>query len=357
MQFNIDIAIFVVFLVITLFVGLRYGRGVRTIEDYALGGRNFSTATLVGTIVATWMSGSGFFITVSKSYTDGLYFTLTSISVVISLFIIGYILAPRITEFLGRLSIAEVMGELYGDKVRFITAVSGIIGTAGLMSVQFKVFGYLFSYLFSQPPSYSIIISGCIVTTYSAFGGIRAVTFTDLLQFITFGISIPLVSISIWWHTDLLQITQQLMHNPVFDYREIFNYKNMKFWELLTLMIYFSIPKTNPGYFNRLFLARDWVQARRAFVIAAVILLIIELLENWIGVLILSNHAGLSGQSIIASIIDTYTYPGLRGLLMIGVIAMSMSTADSHMNAASVLFTNDFCALLKLKIKLVQMQL
>lgn len=56
----VDIGIFAVFLAITLVVGLSYGRSVKTIRDYALGGKNFSTVTLVATIVATYSSGSGF---------------------------------------------------------------------------------------------------------------------------------------------------------------------------------------------------------------------------------------------------------------------------------------------------------
>ena len=73
MNLNIDTIIFLGFLAINLIVGLRYGKTVKNMKDYALGGRNFSTGALVATIVATWTSGSGFFITLSKTYSDGLY--------------------------------------------------------------------------------------------------------------------------------------------------------------------------------------------------------------------------------------------------------------------------------------------
>jgi Na+/proline symporter len=67
MALDIDIVIFIAFLVINLFVGLAYGREVKTISDYSLGGRNFSTAALVSTIVATFVTGSAFFVTLSKT--------------------------------------------------------------------------------------------------------------------------------------------------------------------------------------------------------------------------------------------------------------------------------------------------
>jgi len=70
----IDIGIFVVFWVVTLAVGLGYGRSVKTLKDYALGGKNFSTSTLTATIVATWIGGDAIFYTVTSVYKGGLCF-------------------------------------------------------------------------------------------------------------------------------------------------------------------------------------------------------------------------------------------------------------------------------------------
>ena len=40
MTTDIDIIIFIAFLIINLVVGLTYGKEVKTISDYSLGGRN-----------------------------------------------------------------------------------------------------------------------------------------------------------------------------------------------------------------------------------------------------------------------------------------------------------------------------
>ena len=60
MHFNIDTVIFIGFLVINLIFGLFSSRGIKNIKEYAVGNRNFSTATIAATIIATWI-GSGFF--------------------------------------------------------------------------------------------------------------------------------------------------------------------------------------------------------------------------------------------------------------------------------------------------------
>ncbi len=97
---SLDIAIFIGFLSVNLFVGLSYGRGVKDIKDYALGGRNFSTPTLVTTIVATWISGSGFFNILSKTYSDGLYYVLASIGMTVSFLTTALIFVPKMIELI-----------------------------------------------------------------------------------------------------------------------------------------------------------------------------------------------------------------------------------------------------------------
>lgn len=48
-----DIIIFIGFIIFNLIFGLLSSKNVTTIKGYAVGDQNFSTATLVATIVAT----------------------------------------------------------------------------------------------------------------------------------------------------------------------------------------------------------------------------------------------------------------------------------------------------------------
>lgn len=56
MKFDFDIAVIIAFLLLNLIFGLASGRGIKNIREYAIGNRNFSTATIVATIVATGFS-------------------------------------------------------------------------------------------------------------------------------------------------------------------------------------------------------------------------------------------------------------------------------------------------------------
>lgn len=343
MNFNIDVVIFIIFLTITLAIGLFYGRGIKTFKDYALGGRNFSTATLATALIATWISGSAFLTDVSETYKNGLFYMVPGmLSDIFSWIIICYFIAPRIGEFLGALSIADVLGNLYGNKVRFIAAISSTFNCIGKVAAQFKVSSTILQLFFGISSFYATLASSIIIIIYSAFGGIRAVTFTDIIQFATFGAIIPIIALVIWGSFDDPQVVfYTLSENPLFDYTQIFNPEHPQFWGTVSLALYFLIPSFNPAIFQRTSMAKDTVQVAEVFFFATFSRLAISILFFWIAILLLSKDPNLQPDKLFAYIIDKYAYAGLKGLIAAGVMAMVMSTADSYINAATVTLSYD----------------
>ncbi|NDB87279.1 MAG: metal-dependent phosphohydrolase, partial [Alphaproteobacteria bacterium] len=187
-----DSVIFTGFLVANLWLGLSSSRGIRNIKEYAIGDRNFSTATISATIVATWIGGGFFCTLIPESYSNGLHFIwVTLLGDILCLSLIALFFAPRMKEFLGKVSIASAMGELFGRRVQIVTAISGFIGISGLIAMQFRIAGMMFEYALGFANIYGILLAGIIVTSYSALGGIKSVTFTDVIQFLTFTVVMP----------------------------------------------------------------------------------------------------------------------------------------------------------------------
>ena len=66
------------------------------------------------------------------------------------------------------------------------------------------------------------VVAAAIVIGYSAFGGVRAVTITDVFQFITFSIFIPILALIVWNNLKSPgQVAHTLASNPMFSFREI----------------------------------------------------------------------------------------------------------------------------------------
>jgi Na+/proline symporter len=158
MSFNIDTVIFFVFLAANLYFGLKFSIGVKTIKQYAIGDGNFNSYTVAGTLIATWVCGEFFYTLVTETYKEGLFYIIAALSNVMCFVVIGWLFVPRMSQFLGKTSIAEAMGELYGTEVRILTAIAGFIAVTGVIAAQLKIAGFLFEYVLNIPYYYFLLI-------------------------------------------------------------------------------------------------------------------------------------------------------------------------------------------------------
>lgn len=349
MDFSIDGIIFICFLIATIVIGLKSSRGTNTIKQYAIGDRNFSTATIVATIVATWVSGEFFYTGISETYANGLY-SIWAIELgdFICLLIMGLFFIPRMGEFLGNLSIAEALGNLYGKQVRIITSIVSFIGTAGVIAIQLKLAGVIFEYALGIPSKQGVLISTFIVTLYSALGGIKSVTFTDVLQFLMFGVAIPLSAYMILTTIDSTDIiTNTLMTNALFDYRQVFDFSNPIALKHLSLFLFCIIPGFSPQYFQRIAIAKNTKQASNAFIISAFVCAFLGMIIDWVSILTLSIDPSLSSTDAVKYVIFNSSYIGYKGVMLAGIMAMIMSTVDSCINSAAVIVVHDFFKTIK----------
>lgn len=349
MFLDLDTVIFVGFLVVNLAVGLFYSMGVKTVREYAIGNRDFSTQAIIMTIIATTIGAGTFGTVIGESYSNGLYFIIPLLcGDLFAMVIIGYFLIPRMTEFFGTLSVAEAMGKMYGKSVRIICATVGILVSIGVIAIQFKVAGTIVQLFFNISKFYAMIIGSFMVILYSSFGGIKAVTFTDILQCFTFSIIIPLICIAIWRETldNPAAVFHTISSSPLFNLHDVLDIHNPRFPSMVSLLFAFVIPALMPEIFQRISMSQGVSQGQRSFITSGCIVSVIYLVTAWVGVVLLTSNPNLDSSSMVAHIINTYTFTGLKGLTAIGIMAALMSTADSSINSASVLLSHDIIRVL-----------
>ena len=339
--FHLDAIIFYTFLASNLLIGLWAGRQVKTIRAYAIGNKDFSTTSLTSTIIATQIGGGFLFYALKGVYTTGLAFIIVLLGARLGLLFVGQVMAVRMGEFLHNVSIAEAMGDLYGRTVRVIVACSSLIKGAGGLAIQFQVMSRMLSLILGIEGVGVIMGAATILVFYSAFGGIRSVTVTDVFQFFAFSIFIPMLALIVWKN---LETPNQIIHilttNPIFNFWEVVDW-SPSFIGSVGLMLYFAIPGPSPARFQRIVMARDMSQARDAFTYAAGITLIMVMGIAWIGILLLASNSELDPKNLVPYLIEHYSYPGFKGFIAVGIVAMAMSTADSYLNAAAVVGVND----------------
>ena len=216
---TIDILIFIAFFALNIIVGFRHRGKSQSFREYAVGDKKFSTATLTATIVATVTSGSVLFLGLENTYGKGLYYALaTLIGATAGILITGRVVGPRMGKFLNNVSLPEALGKLYGKYVQLIAGASCVVLSIGYIAVQFKVITKVLSIISDYENPGVVLIAAAIVTLYSLSGGVKAVTFTDVLQFFTFGTLLPILALAIWNNLqDHNQIIHMLRTNPLFS--------------------------------------------------------------------------------------------------------------------------------------------
>lgn len=338
---NIDIFIFAGFLAINLIIGFTGIKNIKNIREYTIGNRNFSTGTIVATLIATWTCTSTFLIDNSRIYTDGLFYLLPSVfGSVVSWLLIGYFLAPRFERFLGSLSVAEIIGDSYGNNVRILTSIVSILMAIGRIAIQFHIASLIVQLFFGISNFYVDLLLATVIISYSAFGGVKSVTFTETVQFFTYSAIIPVIGIIVWnvFSDPHISIDSNVQHRLT-DLGTIFNYTNPKFWISLNIFIYFAIPSLGPSIFQRILMAKDTKQISKTFFISAIICLCLSVLFIWIAILLLSQNPDTDTNKLFLQIIKSYI--GFKGLIVGVIMAMIISSTNSYINVAAVSFTHD----------------
>jgi len=346
----IDILIFVAFFLLNIIVGFRYRGKSQSFKEYAIGDKKFSTATLTATLVATFTSGSVFFAGLENTYAEGLYYVLaTVIGATVGILITGRVVGPHMGKFLNHVSLPDALGKLYGKHVQLIAGLSCIILSVGYIAVQFQIMGRTLAILFNYESPIVVVIAATIVTLYSLSGGVKAVTFTDVLQFFTFGTLLPVLALTIWNNLqDQSQVMHVLKNNSLFNLREVVGW-SPSFLNTLALMAYFVIPELAPELFQRLAMSNSIRQIKYSMTWAAVICLGLELCIIWIAILLLVDQPGLAPGEVVPYMVNTHVYTGLKGFFGVGVLALAMSTADSTINSTAVIIANDILPPLRLQ--------
>ena len=341
-----DHILVLLFFLYLLYQSCRKTNTIHGINTYAIGNKTFSTFSLATTITATWVSGSGLVLDLSEFHKEGLTYFVASLGMCLTAAIVGYYIVPRTASFLGKTSVAAIMGDNYGQSSRYITSILGCLTSCGGIAIQFKIMGDVIHVLFPYVDlRICMFFSAMLVTFYTYSGGIRAVVKTDVIQAICFSVSLIIAIVMFNTSVDLTNTPDASLDKFQLSY--LFSLDNTQKIDLLLLFLYFLIPEMKPHIIQRISMGATLKQVKRAYLYSSIALVIVLILTCWISYLIYLLDPTIQKKEILGFLINHYTIAGTKGILVIGMIAMCMSTADSKLNISAVLIANDFWKLSK----------
>jgi Na+/proline symporter/signal transduction histidine kinase len=333
----IDYAIFAVALVAVLIIGIVSGGKIKDLKDYALSKeKSFSTPVLAMTLIVTMIGSSASIGAITGIYNDGIIYTFYSILCSIGIFLlIQYAAKFMVRRYSNAISIYGIIEQEYGKwPAKFSSVISAFISLISL-SMQIIGMGYVVKTFLGLSFHMGVIITSVAFIMYSSLGGIRGVIYTDVLQFFIILVVFPILVAIVVYNSGSLQ---NVFANLPEEKTIIFEHPDFNEYVYLTLFWMMPFGLLQAPVIQRFLMCQNGKEVQKIGLSWVLFASIFVLIVTIIGLASMNLFpSSVTGKEIIPSIMKDFLPVGFKGLAITAFLAVIMSTADSDLNAATVL--------------------
>ncbi len=324
----IDTGIIFGYLALMIAIGIYASRRQDGIEDYFVAGGRLGSVSIACLWLASWVGGAAVVGGTTNTFEYGISGGWYTACMAIGCLLFGFFFAARVKRIGNEhklLTYPDFIETRYDSRTRIVATITTIIAYIGYTAGQLAAAGMVLSTLLGWDYSSSLLLASAIIVVYTATGGFLAVTYTDWVQITLLLVGVVIVGIPIaianggTWEA----FTTQL---PIGHFNPIG-------WGLPTMLaLGVSIPLSffvaMDGY-TRMFAAKDETTAKRGTYLAALLLVPLVIGSTWLGLTAAVLYPGAeSGGDILSRLIMDIFPVGFKGLLLVGLLAALMSTAD-----------------------------
>ncbi|MEO7152979.1 MAG: sodium:solute symporter family protein [Burkholderiaceae bacterium] len=176
----------VVYLLITIGIGLWAARRVKNTADFAIAGRHLPLVMIVTTTFATWFGAETVLGIPAKFVSGGLNSVVEDpFGAGTCLILVGLFFAARLYK-MTLLTISDYFRERYGRVVEVVCSLMIILSYLGWVSAQITALGLVFNLLSGGAIALpaGMVIGTVSILAYTLFGGMWSVAVTDFIQMI-----------------------------------------------------------------------------------------------------------------------------------------------------------------------------
>lgn len=178
---GLDWAVFTLYVVLILMVGLYQSRKSSGVEGYFLGNRSLSWGLIGLSVMATQASAITFIGTTGQSYAYGMKF----VQVYLPQPLVMVVLCVLFVPFFYRRKIYtayEFLEQRFDARTRSLTSFLFLVSRGLAAGIVLYAPAVVLSVLMGWDERVTVLIMGAVTILYTAAGGITAVIWTDVLQ-------------------------------------------------------------------------------------------------------------------------------------------------------------------------------
>jgi SSS family solute:Na+ symporter len=359
---TIDAAIVVVYMAAVVLLGVWIGRGQRDLSGYLLGGRDLPWWAILGSIVATETSTATFLSVPGIAFASGgdLRFLQLAMGFILGRVVVAVVLLPL--YFRGQIfSAYEVLDKRFGGATKQVASLMFLIARNLGGGLRLFLAGIALEKVIGIDLHYCIIAIGLATIVYTFFGGMKAVIWSDCLQFVIYmlGGLIALVLLIRSFPEGLsgfVEYGRATEKFRIFDFR----WKSADGFSVWTepytiwagvfggAVLTLGTHGTDQMMVQRYLSARCQRDAARALMLSGLVVFVQFTLFLLLGVALAGFYSIVQSQTfgrpdeVFASYIVDYLPVGLIGFTLAAVFAAAMSTLSSSLNSSATAAVNDF---------------
>ena len=180
------ISFIVLYLVVSIAIGLYAATRVKNTADYAVAGRSLPLAVVVATTFATWFGSETVLGAPAQFVKEGLHGTVEDpFGAGLCLVLVGLFFARKL-YLRNIITIGDYYRQRYGRVVEVLCSLIIIFSYLGWVGAQITALGLVFNLLSQGAVSLTMgmVIGTLVVLVYTLYGGIWSVALTDFVQMI-----------------------------------------------------------------------------------------------------------------------------------------------------------------------------
>lgn len=345
----------VLYLLVSIAIGLLAARRVKNTADYAVAGRSLPLAVVIATTFATWFGSESVLGAPGQFVKEGLSGTVEDpFGAGLCLVLVGLFFARKLYA-MNIITIGDYYRRRFGRVVEVLCSIIIIFSYLGWVAAQVTALGLVFNILSDGaiPLAWGMVIGTAVVLIYTLYGGMWSVAVTDFVQMIV--IVLGLVAIA-WYAADMAGGAERVISHAATDGKlRFFPTGGAKEWTFffaaaITMMLG-SIPQQD--VFQRVMSSNNASTARSGPVIGGLLYIAFAFVPMFVvmaALLVLPGTAGLledDPQKVLPTLVMTHMPVVLQVAFFGALLSAIMSTASATMLAPSTTFVENILRNLK----------
>jgi SSS family transporter len=348
-------AVVALYVVAVTTIGSMFYRRRSSAADFFLGGRSMAALPVAISLVAADMSAISYLGLPAWSYGLNLQLFWVSASYAIAVPVVMYVFLPfymRLKLYTGY----EYLERRFDLKTRLTASGLFLIMRGSHVALAIYAPALVLSVLTGLPMYVSVLIMGVFTTLYTSLGGMKAVIWTDVLQFtilisgvlVVFWLSIARIpgGVAAAYHT-----ASSGGHMSLFDF-SLDPRRMTAFWPAIIggAVMNLSTLATDQAYLQRYFTTRSLAEGRRSVLLDMTIILPVAAILYMLGTVLYAFYQAYPGHlqglpntdAILPYFVMNEIGGIFAGLVIASIFASSMAVMSAGINALTTATTVDF---------------